>query len=222
MAFPPREYMDFVPIADRVMALKYDIQATGTDHIPAEGSAIIAANHLRMVDSVAIASIVAHKRQRPVIFGAKSDYFEGKGLNGKGLLGPQVKWFMETVEQVPVHRDDPRAMQKFDAAVAPKIAEGALIGVHPEGTRSRDGRLHKFRNGAARLALQYLIPIVPVALRYEDRRLRSTLYADFDEPITPDEFAGMKPHALSALLEDRIAEKSKQERSGKYAERPGK
>ncbi len=44
------------------------------------------------------------------------------------------------------------------------LAEGRALGIYPEGTRSPDGRLYKFRTGVARLALRSGAPVVPVGL----------------------------------------------------------
>ena len=52
------------------------------------------------------------------------------------------------------------------------LAQGKALGIYPEGTRSPDGRLHKFRTGVARLALRSGAPVVPVGLIGTDRVLR--------------------------------------------------
>jgi 1-acyl-sn-glycerol-3-phosphate acyltransferase len=72
---------------------------------------------------------------------------------------------------VPVERTNPRAAASTIDIGAELIAAGKMLGIYPEGTRSPDGRLHKFRTGVARLALRTGAPVVPVGLVGTDRVL---------------------------------------------------
>jgi 1-acyl-sn-glycerol-3-phosphate acyltransferase len=65
---------------------------------------------------------------------------------------------------VPVDRDATRAAAaSIDVSVA-VLRQGRAFGIYPEGTRSPDGRLHKFRTGVARVALRSGAPVVPVGV----------------------------------------------------------
>src|SRR3712207_8491331 len=69
----------------------------GLEHIPAQGSVILASNHLSFADSVVIPVVVPRK----VVFMAKSDYFTGPGIKGRAIKA----WF-NGLDMLPVDRDD--------------------------------------------------------------------------------------------------------------------
>jgi 1-acyl-sn-glycerol-3-phosphate acyltransferase len=127
----------------------------GLEHIPKSGPAILASNHLAVVDSFFLPLVV----RRRITFLAKSEYFTGGGLRG-GFK----RWFMTVSGQVPIDRSDADAAQAALNTAARLLGEGKLLGMYPEGTRSPDGRLYKGKTGLARLALQTGVPVIPVAM----------------------------------------------------------
>lgn len=129
--------------------------STGEHHVPRTGSAIIAANHLSAADEV-FTPITA---RRQVVYFAKSEYFDASGLRGR-----VTAWVFTEFGLVPVDRTNPRAAAATIDVGVDLLAAGKVLGIYPEGTRSRDGRLHKFRTGVARLALRSGAPVVPVGL----------------------------------------------------------
>jgi 1-acyl-sn-glycerol-3-phosphate acyltransferase len=89
-----------------------------------------------------------------VAFLAKAEYFDRR----------RVSWLFRATGQIPVRRGSPSgARQALDAALA-VLNDGGILGVFPEGTRSRDGLLHRGNLGPARLAIAAGAPIVPVGL----------------------------------------------------------
>jgi 1-acyl-sn-glycerol-3-phosphate acyltransferase len=136
--------------------------ATGQHHVPRTGSAIIAANHLSAADEV-FTPITA---RRQVVYFAKAEYFAGRGLRGRALA-----WIFTEFGLVPVERTNPRAAASTIDIGTELLADGKILGIYPEGTRSPDGRLHKFRTGVARLALRSGAPVVPVGLIGTDKVL---------------------------------------------------
>ena len=135
-------------------------RVSGLEHVPATGGVLLASNHLSFVDSVVIPVVVPRK----VVFLAKSDYFTGTGVRG----ALSRAWF-EGLGMLPVDRDDPRAaLGSLDTALE-VLGRGEAFGLYPEGTRSRDGRLHRGRTGVAHLALVAGVPVVPVGLVGTDR-----------------------------------------------------
>ena len=134
----------------------YRPKVEGRENIPPEGAVIFASNHLSFIDSIVIPIAAA---PRPVHFLAKSDYFTGKGFKG---------WFSRTfftaVGAIPVDRGAGQAA--LDALDRQKdiLDTGAAVALHPEGTRSRDGRLYKGRTGVAYLALETGAPVVPIEI----------------------------------------------------------
>ena len=116
---------------------------------------ILASNHLSFADSVAIPLV----SPRQVSFLAKAEYFTGTGVQG----WVSRTWFT-SIGSIPVNRDHARSAQEsLDKALA-HLQNGGVFGIYPEGTRSRDGRLYRFRAGVAWLALKAQCPVVPVAL----------------------------------------------------------
>src|SRR6185503_18301259 len=96
---------------------------------------------------------------RRVRFLAKAEYFEGRGLRGRGIA-----LFFHLIDAVPVRRTGNRdSMRSLELALE-VLQEGTAFGIYPEGTRSRDGRLYRGRTGVGWLALTAGCPVVPVAL----------------------------------------------------------
>ena len=127
----------------------------GGEHIPVEGPAILASNHLSFSDSIFLPLVVPRK----ITFLAKSDYFTGKGLKGRLTRG-----FFSGVGQVPIDRSGGAASEAALRTAKRILSEGRLLGLYPEGTRSPDGRLYRGKTGIARMALEAGVPVIPVAM----------------------------------------------------------
>ena len=134
----------------------------GLEHVPRTGAVILAANHLSAADEVF--TPVAARRQ--VAYFAKSEYFTQPGLKGR-LVARTFREF----GHVPVDRADAQAAASTIAVGTRLLGQGSALGIYPEGTRSPDGRLHRFRTGVARLALNSGAPVIPVGLVGTDRVL---------------------------------------------------
>ena len=124
----------------------------GAEHVPDQGPAIIASNHLSYADWIFMPLVV----RRRVTFVAKSDYFVGAGLKGRFQRG-----FFKGTGQVPIDRSGGSASEGAIKAGKKVLDRGELFGIYPEGTRSHDGRLYKGRTGVARLALEAKVPVIP-------------------------------------------------------------
>ena len=127
----------------------------GLEHVPQSGPAILASNHLAVMDSFYLPLV----ERRRITFLAKSEYFTGTGF--KGWLS---RWFFTAVGQVPIDRSSADAAQGALDTAERVLGEGKLLGMYPEGTRSPDGRLYKGKTGLARLALETGVPVIPVAM----------------------------------------------------------
>lgn len=128
---------------------------TGAEHVPKHGAAILASNHLSVVDSIFLPLML----DRTMSFLAKSEYFTGKGLKGWA-----TKWFMKGTGQIPIDRSGGSASEAALNTALQVIGRGDLLGIYPEGTRSPDGRLYKGRTGLARMALVAKVPVIPVVM----------------------------------------------------------
>ncbi|ORV48592.1 acyl-phosphate glycerol 3-phosphate acyltransferase [Mycolicibacter engbaekii] len=127
----------------------------GLENIPDDGAAILASNHLAVMDSFFLPLVV----RRRITFLAKAEYFTGTGV--KGWL---TRSFYTAVGQVPIDRNDADAARAALNTARRILDQGKLLGIYPEGTRSPDGRLYKGKTGLARLALHTGVPVIPVAM----------------------------------------------------------
>jgi 1-acyl-sn-glycerol-3-phosphate acyltransferase len=133
----------------------YRPAVTGFEHVPHTGAVIMAANHVSFADEMF--TPLAARRQ--IIYFAKAEYFTTPGPRGRAMAA-----FFRGMGHVPVDRADTRsAAASIDIGVE-VLRAGRALGIFPEGTRSPDGQLHKFRTGVARLALRTGAPVVPVGL----------------------------------------------------------
>ena len=137
-------------------------QVSGAEHIPATGGAIIASNHLSIVDSIYLPLMV----ERTVTFAAKAEYF-----TGTRLIDRLTATYLRSTNQLSVDRTGPRAAQDMLEAALKRLREGHLFGIYPEGTRSPDGRLYRGRIGVGWLAVNSGLPVIPVAMGGTDRVL---------------------------------------------------
>lgn len=127
----------------------------GYQNIPKKGAAIIASNHLAVIDSFVLPSIVWRK----IWFIGKKEYFQTDTIGHRFQ-----KWFFESVSVYPVDRNGGKSAQDALNVGREAIKKGNLFGIYPEGTRSPDGNLYKGHTGAARLALEEKTPVIPVAM----------------------------------------------------------
>ncbi len=127
----------------------------GADHIPRNGGALLASNHLSMSDSLFLPVLT----RRRVTFLAKIEYFTGKGVKGRLKAA-----FVRGTGLVPIDRGDADASAAALRAGVQVLRDGRLLCIYPEGTRSPDGRLYRGKTGVARMALEAGVPIIPVAM----------------------------------------------------------
>lgn len=140
-------------VAGPPLRLIWRPEIDGLEHVPSNGGAILAGNHLSIADEVLVAAAV----RRPIAFWAKAEYFDGAGLRGRCSRA-----VVNGMGAIRVQRGGGRAaLAAFDAAI-PVLRGGGLVAVYPEGTRSPDGRLYRGRTGTVRLAMAAGVPIVPV------------------------------------------------------------
>lgn len=134
----------------------------GADNVPASGPAILASNHLSVIDSIYLPFLLP----RPVTFAAKSEYFTGTRLRDR-VVGA----YLRSTNQLSTDRTGGRAAQSMLDAALSHLSSGELFGIYPEGTRSPDGRLYRGRTGVGYLALHSAAPVIPVAMVGTDKIL---------------------------------------------------
>ncbi|WP_405981817.1 lysophospholipid acyltransferase family protein [Streptomyces sp. NBC_00158] len=138
-----------------LLRLLFRPRIEGLEHIPPEGAAIVAGNHLSFSDHFLMPAILT----RRITFLAKAEYFTGPGLKGRLTAA-----FFRSAGQIPVDRSGKDAGQAALREGLGVLAEGELLGIYPEGTRSHDGRLYKGKVGVAAMALGAGVPVVPCAM----------------------------------------------------------
>lgn len=128
---------------------------SGKEHVPPTGGFIVAANHISLVDPVALVDFLMYDLALSPRFLAKSSLFRGKGIVARVMTG---------AGQIPVHRHTADAAQALDAAVT-ALQQGETVVLYPEGTVTRDPDAWPMvaRTGVARLALLSGAPVLPVA-----------------------------------------------------------
>ncbi len=121
----------------------------GREHVPLDGGFVLASNHNPGPDYV----LIGHACPRQVFYMAKSEIFNAD---------PRLSAFLHRIGTFPVHRGR-RDLAAFDAA-RQLLESGHVVGMFPEGTRSKSGQLQRGKSGAVRLAMQSNVPVVPVAV----------------------------------------------------------
>ncbi|RKN04416.1 lysophospholipid acyltransferase family protein [Streptomyces radicis] len=132
----------------KALDLRFDI--AGCEHVPRRGGAVLASNHIGYLDFL-FAGFAARPARRLVRFMAKESVFKHR------VSGP----LMRAMKHIPVDRA--QGEEAFDAAVS-ALRSGEIVGVFPEATISPSFTLKKFKSGAARMAQQAGVPVLPVAL----------------------------------------------------------
>ena len=127
----------------------------GVENVPAEGGAILASNHLAVIDSFVLPLVL----DREIVFIGKSEYFTGTGIKGRLQAG-----FFRGVGTIPVDRSGGKASEAALNTGLKRLREGGLFGIYPEGTRSPHGCPYRGNTRVARLALESGVPVIPVAM----------------------------------------------------------
>lgn len=150
-------YKTFKSILGPILRLVFRITVTGIENVPATGGVIIAANHQAVVDSF----VIQHVIDRRVLFAAKQEYYQGKGLRGK-----IKKWFF-SIGAFPIDRNDLsiQGLEKGLTAMEGVVLNGGALGIHPEGTRGPDSyNVYQGKASIVDVAWRTSVPIIPVAL----------------------------------------------------------
>ena len=182
-----REYKGYYAMkstAKVIFPLMYKIKYVGTENIPDKGGYIIACNHQKAIDPAIICAGV----KRPVHFMAKQELFE------KAPVGFLCKHF----NSFPVKRGE-GDMSAINYA-AEIIKKGWLLGIFPEGTRSKDFKPARGRSGVAFIAKMTGADILPVAIYTCDEFKKGTpLTVRFGKIIKNEELGFQQEHSPREL-----------------------
>ncbi len=188
--------------------LVFPYKAIGKDNIPPAGSAvrvILCCNHISNIDPIYL--LMAQKR--PIRYMAKAELFENKFLSW--VVGKQFGGF-----SVQRGKGDSGAID----TAKDLVEQGELMGIFPEGTRSKDGKLGRAKSGAALIASQTGASILPVGLVTKDQRVRPFRRTKivFGPLMSPEELHLQDPEHpelryASRLLMERIGQLQDQARN---------
>lgn len=176
------------------------VRVEGAGEVPSHGGVIVAANHLSFFDTVVLMQSVP----RRVYFVGKAEYMDSW----------TTRRLFPALGLIPIERRHSRQAMAALEAAADVVRDGNVLGIYPEGTRSRDGLLHRGHTGVAQLALMTNAPVVPVGLVGTDhiqpigarvpRPLRRACVR-FGRPIDPSAYGG-SPRRRRQLLTDDLME----------------
>lgn len=143
----------FRPAVHAVSRAYFGLELRGVEHIPREGALVIAPNHQTYADP----PLVTIPVRRPVYYMAWSRLFEI----------PVFNRFIRLLRAFPVDIDARDARATREAVRL--LQGGAALMIFPEGERTADGRLQRFKPGAFRLAVSQDAPVLPVTITGGDR-----------------------------------------------------
>jgi 1-acyl-sn-glycerol-3-phosphate acyltransferase len=147
----PEYLLRFVAfLASRVV---YRFRVDGDEHIPEEGAAILAANHVSFVDAV----LLMAASPRPIRYVMDHRIFKM----------PVIGTLFKLAKAIPIapQKDDPAAYAAAFAEVDRVLARGGLVGIFPEGAITRDGELGPFKGGIMKILESRPVPVIPAALQ---------------------------------------------------------
>lgn len=130
----------------KVLGMKF--QTSGTEHIPREGGAILAANHIGYIDFV-FDGLAAQPAGRLVRFMAKKEAFDHQ------ISGPLMRSF----HHISVDRE--HGEESYLKAVE-YARGGEIVGIFPEATISRSMEIKELKTGAVRMAAEAGVPLIPM------------------------------------------------------------
>ena len=176
------------------------VRVEGSGHVPMQGGVIVAANHISFFDSVALLQSIP----RRAFFIGKAEYMDSW----------TTRRLFPAMGLIPIEREQARKAMAALEVAANVLRRGDALGIYPEGTRSRDGLLHKGHTGVAQLAMMSGAPIVPVGLVGTEhiqpigarvpRPFRRAVVR-FGTPLDPASYGG-SPRRRRQLLTDDLME----------------
>lgn len=180
------------PPVSRVGTTLFDVRAGGLHHLPADGPALLVANHVGHLDPLVLVTAVLKGRGRRVRFLALADLFNDRFIG----------WWLRRAGAIPVRRG--RGVAPVVEAATDALDHGEVVVVYPEGRLPR-GQPVAARPGAGAIALATDAPTIPVGLwgmqaDLPGPRLRRPAAVELGAPVHGRRFGMDDPAAVSAAL----------------------
>lgn len=164
------------------------MKVRGAENVPAQGPVLLAVNHLSWADPVLVGAAI----HRPAFYLAKEGVFKN----------PLAARFFEAMGQIKVDR----AAGSNDGAVTTAVgllSQGLVVGVFPEGTRSRPGQVRRGKTGIARIAALSGAPVVPIGIDTSEFWPKGRALPRFGAKVRVDVGAPMRLDLKPEDAEDR-------------------
>jgi len=126
------------------------VNVKGEENLDPRQSYVFCSNHFSLIDT-------------PVMFGSMPREFRILARHNLWRI-PFLGWHLNRAGHIPVHRENPRAAARNVTQAAGKLEAGLSILLFPEGGRTRQPTMRRFKPGAAHIAIRAGVPIVPMAL----------------------------------------------------------
>lgn len=166
------------------------LRVHGVEHVRADRSYVYVANHSSLIDT-------------PALFACLPYQFKIMAKRGLFYV-PFMGWHLWSSGNFPIDRGDARKTAKSLKSVVDGLRAGKSLAVFPEGTRTPDGRLQEFKNGAFKIAQRAGVPVVPVTIRGTFHLLPKTTLAP--RPGRVDVFIGQPIHTAGRDDQEVVAE----------------
>jgi hypothetical protein len=136
-----------------LVSVFYRLSKRGTERIPAEGAALIVANHVSFIDALVLMAV----SPRPIRFVMDVGIFRI----------PVMSWLFRQAKAIPIAsaKADAALMERAFARVSEELRDGQLVCIFPEGRITDTGELYPFRPGVTRILERDPVPVVPIALQ---------------------------------------------------------
>lgn len=202
-----------------VLCRGWRLSVDGIENLPETGPVIIAANHVSFLDS----PLLMFELPRRVCFLGKAEYLDSRAS----------RTLFPALGMIPVERGGGRAALTAMRKGLDVLRNDGILGIYPEGTRSRDGRLYRGHTGLAWLAFRSGAPIVPVGIRGTDDvqppgarfpNLRGECSISIGEPLTTERYEAKDRRTHRILTDDvmfEISQLSGQVYADRYADLTG-
>ena len=127
-----------------------EIEVEGFENIP-DKTCVFMGNHQSILDI----PVMRYSTQRTLDFVAKKELAKA----------PLIGYWITHVKSVTIDRDNIREGMKAINQAVNNIKDGYNFTIFPEGTRSKDGKIHEFKRGSIKIASKSKAPIIPVAIK---------------------------------------------------------
>lgn len=174
----------------------FKFEVIGIENLPLEGNVIVAANHKSNLDPIFLASAITTREVAGV---AKKELFDFKPLG----------WFLKKVNSIPINRENPDISTIKNILGA--IKKGYVLGIFPEGTRTKEPGFSPAKPGLAMFAIKSKALVCPVSIITDYKIFnRVTVYIDkpisfeshYKEKLTSKDYERLSQNVLEVIKEN--------------------